>query len=97
MLLLGVCSGGVRRANGNVRRVRVTILGGGFRVPPIGRRLAVSARTELDAALRGADVIFSALRPGGLDGPAGGYESVALALAAALCDGPAARLILNIR
>jgi 6-phospho-beta-glucosidase len=30
--------------------------------------LPVTATTELDAALRGADVIFSALRPGGLDG-----------------------------
>ena len=31
-------------------------------------RLPVTAVTELDAALRGADMIFSALRPGGLDG-----------------------------
>ena len=30
--------------------------------------LPVTASTELDVALRGADVIFSALRPGGLDG-----------------------------
>lgn len=31
-------------------------------------RLPVTAATELDAAVRDADVIFSALRPGGLDG-----------------------------
>jgi 6-phospho-beta-glucosidase len=30
--------------------------------------LPVTAVTDIDAALRGADVIFSALRPGGLDG-----------------------------
>jgi 6-phospho-beta-glucosidase len=41
--------------------------------------LPVTATTELDAALRGADVIFSALRPGGLDGRVGD-ERAALAL-----------------
>jgi 6-phospho-beta-glucosidase len=41
--------------------------------------LPVTATTDLDAALRGADVIFSALRPGGLDGRVGD-ERDALAL-----------------
>ncbi len=35
---------------------------------PATSALPVTATTDLDAALRGADVIFSALRPGGLDG-----------------------------
>jgi 6-phospho-beta-glucosidase len=41
--------------------------------------LPVTTVTSLDAALRGADVIFSALRPGGLDGRVGDERS-ALAL-----------------
>ena len=41
--------------------------------------LPVTAVTDVDAALRGADVIFSALRPGGLDGRVGDERS-ALAL-----------------
>jgi 6-phospho-beta-glucosidase len=94
--------------DGNVRCVRVTILGGGgFRVPLIARQLAasglpvsrvvlydtdpgrlaviasvlagqagprtlpVTASSSLEQALRGADVIFAALRPGGLDGRVG--------------------------
>jgi 6-phospho-beta-glucosidase len=47
---------------------------------------------------------FAELRTGGnagrrdeADVAAGGYESVAIALASALCGGPAARLILNVR
>ena len=35
---------------------------------PATTALPVAATTDLDSALRGADVIFSALRPGGLDG-----------------------------
>ena len=35
---------------------------------PATSALPVTATTDLDSALRGADVIFSALRPGGLDG-----------------------------
>jgi 6-phospho-beta-glucosidase len=41
--------------------------------------LPLATATELDAALRGADVIFSALRPGGLNGRVGD-ERAALAL-----------------
>ncbi|HEY0935357.1 MAG TPA: 6-phospho-beta-glucosidase [Trebonia sp.] len=41
--------------------------------------LPVSTVTELDPAVRGADIIFSALRPGGLDGRVGD-ERAALAL-----------------
>jgi 6-phospho-beta-glucosidase len=44
-----------------------------------GTALPLAAGTELDAALRGADVIFSALRPGGLDGRVSD-ERTALAL-----------------
>jgi len=43
------------------------------------RALPVAVTTTLDAALRGADVIFSALRPGGLDGRVAD-ERTALAL-----------------
>lgn len=44
--------------------VITAVLGGGA----VTSALPVTATTELDAALRGTDVIFCALRPGGLDG-----------------------------
>jgi 6-phospho-beta-glucosidase len=46
---------------------------------PATSALPVTATTELDSALYGADVIFSALRPGGLDGRVGD-ERAALGL-----------------
>ncbi len=66
--------------------------------PPTAARLWQAADDERNRSY------FAELRTGGRAGDrdeadlaAGGYESVAIALASALCGGPAARLILNVR
>src|ERR1700728_2470026 len=50
---------------------RLAVIAGVLDGDPAAGRLPVTAVTELDPALRGADVIFAALRPGGLDGRVG--------------------------
>jgi 6-phospho-beta-glucosidase len=50
---------------------RLAVIAGVLGGDPATRGLPVTAVTELDPALRGADVIFAALRPGGLDGRVG--------------------------
>jgi len=66
--------------------------------PPAAARLWQAANAERNRSY------FAELRTGERTGDrdeadlaAGGYESVAIALASALCGGPAARLILNVR
>ncbi len=66
--------------------------------PPTAARMWQAANDERDRSY------FAELRTGERAGDrdeadlaAGGYESVAIALASALCGGPAARLILNVR
>lgn len=58
---------------------RLAVIAGVLGGDAVTGALPVTAVTGLDAALRGADVIFSALRPGGLDGRVGD-ERAALAL-----------------
>ena len=52
----------------DIDAARLAAIAGVLAGDPGTSALPVTAVTELDAALRGADVIFSALRPGGLDG-----------------------------
>jgi 6-phospho-beta-glucosidase len=47
---------------------RLSVIASVLRGDVLTAALPLATATELDAALRGADVIFSALRPGGLDG-----------------------------
>jgi 6-phospho-beta-glucosidase len=58
---------------------RLAVIAGVLAGDPGLARLPVTVVTDLDAALRGAGVIFAALRPGGLDGRVGD-ERGALAL-----------------
>jgi 6-phospho-beta-glucosidase len=47
---------------------RLSVIARVLRGDEVTSALPLATATELDAALRGADVIFSALRPGGLNG-----------------------------
>jgi 6-phospho-beta-glucosidase len=58
---------------------RLAVIAGVLRGDPLTGGLPLAAGTELDAALHGTDVIFSALRPGGLAGRVSD-ERTALAL-----------------
>jgi len=58
---------------------RLAVIAAALSGDPATSALPVTATTELDSALNGADVIFSALRPGGLNGRVGD-ERAALGL-----------------
>ncbi len=49
-------------------QARLSVIADVLRGDPLTAALPLATATELDAALRDADVIFSALRPGGLNG-----------------------------